>query len=109
MVLFGRNFSFGPARPIANPVPVANPVAGGFGLNNFPRPSPFPVSGMVTGLPSPSVGTVLPQTRNVPPQPLAAYPLATPTVGASFGSLQFAPTSLGGLTAHVSNAIGQRH
>jgi hypothetical protein len=97
-------------RPKATPQPITGRAVG-FGLNQFPPATGGPgiVRGRVTGLPSPSVGTVLAQSRTVPPQPLQAYPLATPTVGASFGAIAQAPVSLGGVSSHVSNSIGSRH
>jgi hypothetical protein len=101
--IFGITFGAPKPRPVSG-----GAYSAGFGLNNFPKANPVTVSGRVASLPSPSVGTVLAQSGTVPPHPLASYPLATPTVGASFGAAGGIPTSLGAVSVH-GNTIGERH
>lgn len=75
-----------------------------FGLNQLPQPRG--VQGR--GLPSPSVGTVLPQTRTIPPPALQGLPYATPTVGASFGARAVVAPAVNPVGHPLQNNIGER-
>lgn len=113
------------ANPIANPVsgvqrlfggsplgftptPIARPVAPvnrQFGLNSLPQPN----GPAARGLPSPSVGTVLAQTRTTPPPALSGLPYATPTVGASFGASSRVAPAVNPVGHPLQNVIGERY
>ena len=91
----------------ANPVRVTTPINRGFqfGINSLPQP----LGVQARGLPSPSVGTVLPQTHNVPPPALAGLPFATPTVSASFGGRVPVAPSVPTVRHPLQNHIGERY
>lgn len=107
-------FTFSTRRPVASvPSPLSPKVAGsggGFTLNTIPS---FPTSigpGLrVSGLPSPSIGSVLPQSRTVPVPVLSGLPHATPSVGASFGATAGPPSLAPRPHSPTANFIGVRH
>lgn len=95
-------------KPISGRAPVANPVFGTnpiFGINSLPQPGGV----QARGLPSPSVGTVLAQSRTAPPPALSGLPFATPTIGASFGGSSPVAPSLNPVGHPLTNLIGEKY
>jgi hypothetical protein len=83
------------------------PVAPTFGLNTLPRQNSFGSGSVATGLPSPSVGTLLPVSRSAP---VLSHnlPFATPSVGVSFGGVSHVAPSTPRPVSPTQNFIGVR-
>ena len=93
------------SRPVAGP---AKFTGNQFALNQLPQRTAIGSGVRVTGLPSPSVGTLQPVTRTVPPRPSPGGGLGTPSVLASFGQAAYAPVSLPRPVSPIQNHIGEK-